>query len=59
MKELVQFEEWTMIFPTVGTIILFCVFLVVCWKVLGMDSKNIEKMENLPLEDNPEEEQKR
>ncbi|MBU2492057.1 MAG: cbb3-type cytochrome c oxidase subunit 3 [Bacteroidetes bacterium] len=42
------------IFPIIGIIIFFLVFIFVIIKIIRADKKYLTKMENLPLEDDNE-----
>lgn len=46
--------EGVSIFPVIGFVIFFAVFIFVIVKVIKADKRYINKMENLPLEDENE-----
>jgi Na+-transporting methylmalonyl-CoA/oxaloacetate decarboxylase gamma subunit len=51
MFKRINYEEWQILFPAVGFIFFFLVFLVVVIWVMRMKKDTVNRMENMPLED--------
>ncbi len=43
-------EDWMNVFPKIGFVVLFAVFLLVLLRVVAMKKKRIDHMSSLPLE---------
>lgn len=46
----VVLEDWVHVFPLIGFVILFTIFLVVILRVSRMKKKNVDRMSSLPLD---------
>ncbi len=46
-----HYEEWQTWFPIIGFFIFFAVFLIVCYRVIRMPRRDVERLEGLPFDD--------
>jgi len=51
MFQRINYEEWQMLFPVVGFVFFFLVFLVVVYRVVRMKKNTVSQMEQMPLEE--------